>query len=225
MKRIRVLLADDHRLFLGAIKVALDGVEDIEVVGAAESGAQVLPLIARTSPDLVLLDLRMPQFDGLALLDSIRQRRPGVKVAVLSGFSEPDLIEAAVKRGASAYILKSINPVDLPSVIRQVMEGTVYQALAFPERRGQETARASGLTEREAAILRGLARGLSNEAIAKELWVSQQTVKFHVRNIYRKLGVANRTEAARYAYQHGLVENPLYGLPSTAEAQGRRLSA
>ena len=131
-----------------------------------------------------------------------------MKVVVLSVSTDENVIQTVLKRGASAYIVKSINPIDLPSVLRQAMEGTVYSAIGLPEA-GDSAARAAGLTEREAAILSALARGLSNEAIGKELWVAEQTVKFHLTNIYRKLGVANRTEAARLAYQHGLVESPI----------------
>ena len=207
---MKVLIADDHRLMLQGIRRALEGAEGIEVVGEAYTGAQVLPLIGRNNPDVVLLDIRMPQLDGLACLDRIRQRYPDVKVVVLSVFSDAEHIQMALKRGASGYIVKSINPLDLPAAIRQAVEGTVYHALGLPEIDEQSEARAAGLTAREIAILKAVARGLSNQAIGKELWVTEQTVKFHLTNIYRKLGVNNRTEAARYAYQHGLVESPAF---------------
>ena len=209
MKRIRLLVVDDHPLFLEGVRAALESAEDIEIVGEAESGTKVLPLITSMRPDFVLLDYLMPQFDGLACLDTIRARHPQVKVALISGFREPEVIEAALRRGACAFVLKSINPDDLAGVIRQVMNGTVFQALDFAEPDAGEPARSAGLTEREVTILQALARGLSNDAIAKELWITRQTVKFHVRNIYRKLGVSNRTEAASYAYQHNLVPNPV----------------
>jgi len=151
----------------------------------------------------------MPQMDGLTCLDQLGKNCPDVKVIVLSVFSDPERIQAAFKHGASGYIVKSVNPIDLPSAIRQVMEGAVYHALGLPEVDESASARAAGLTEREIAILKAVARGLSNQAIGKELWVTEQTVKFHLTNIYRKLGVANRTEAARYAYQNGLVESPV----------------
>jgi DNA-binding NarL/FixJ family response regulator len=209
VKRLKVLLADDHRLMLAGIRRALEAADDIEIVGEAHSGSQVLPLVSRTNPDVVLLDLRMPEMDGLACLELIRKRHPEVKVVVLSVFSDSEHIETALKRGACGYIVKSVNPIDLPSAIRQVMEGAVYHALGLPEVDESASARAAGLTEREIAILKAVARGLSNQAIGKELWVTEQTVKFHLTNIYRKLGVANRTEAARYAYQNGLVESPV----------------
>jgi DNA-binding NarL/FixJ family response regulator len=204
---MRIVIADDHRLIVDGIKRSLEASDDFEVVGEASSGSQVLPLVARTNPDLVLLDLRMPGADGLTCLSRIRKQHPNVKVVILSVSTDENVIQTVLKRGASAYIVKTINPIDLPSVLRQAMEGTVYSAIGMPER--NDPARAAGLTERETAILTALARGLSNEAIGKELWVAEQTVKFHLTNIYRKLGVSNRTEAARLAYQQGLVESPI----------------
>jgi DNA-binding NarL/FixJ family response regulator len=206
---MKVLIADDHRLMVEGIRRALEPAEDIEVVGEASVGSQVLPLVRRLNPDVVLLDMRMPHMDGLLCLDGIRKNCPKVKVIVLSVFSDPEHIQAAFRHGANGYIVKSVNPVDLPSAIRQAVEGTVFNAVGLPES-SEDAGKASGLTERELAILKAVARGLSNSAIGKELWVTEQTVKFHLTNIYRKLNLANRTEAARYAYEHGLVESPLY---------------
>jgi DNA-binding NarL/FixJ family response regulator len=207
--KLRVLVADDHQLMLDGIRRALEPVEDLEIVGEAHSGTEVLPAIARTDPDVVLLDMRMPGMDGLVCLERIRKRYPKIKVVVLSVFREPEHIEAALKRGASGYIVKSVNPLDLPAALRQAFEGTVYHALGIAETDDSDRPRGtSKLTEREVGILKAVARGLSNQAIGKELWVTEQTVKFHLTNIYRKLGVTNRTEAARYAYQHALVESP-----------------
>ena len=204
---IKVLLADDHRLVLSGIRRALEEVDDIEVVGAAESGSQVLPLIHQTSPDLVLLDLRLPDMNGLTCLEAIRKKYPDVKVVVLSAFNDPEHIQAAFQRGATAYIVKSVSPVDLPSALRQALEDTVYQGVRVIGDNGGNRGDGLGLTERELSMLKALARGLSNNAISKEFWVTEQTVKFHLSNIYRKLGVANRTEAARFAYERGLVES------------------
>jgi DNA-binding NarL/FixJ family response regulator len=205
---MRVLIADDHRLIVEGIKRALEDADDFEVVGEASSGSQVLPLVGRTNPDIVLLDLRMPGADGLTCLAQIKKRYPDIKVVVLSVSTDESVIQTVLMRGASAYIVKSINPIDLPSALRQAVEGTMYSAIGLPEP-GESAAKAAGLTEREAAILSALARGLSNEAIGKELWVAEQTVKFHLTNIYRKLGVSNRTEAARLAYQNGLVDSTI----------------
>ena len=209
MAKLKLLLADDHRLMLDGIRQALEPAADMEVVGEARNGSQVLPMIGRTNPDVVLLDVRMPEMDGLTCLELIRHRHPGVTVVMLSLFSEPDLIELALRKGASGYIVKSINPLDLPSAIRQAVDGTVYHALGVNKESEEATARASGLTSREIVILKAIARGLSNKSIADELFVTEQTVKFHLTNIYRKVGVANRTEAALHAYRSGLAENPI----------------
>jgi DNA-binding NarL/FixJ family response regulator len=204
---IKVLLADDHQLMLAGIRRAFEQVDDLEIVGEAETGGQVLPMIHQTSPDLVLLDLRLPDMSGLACLDGIRKRYPEVKVVVLSAYSDTEHIQAAFQRGATAYIVKSVNPVDLPSALRQALEQTVYQGVRVIGDAGGGNSEGLGLTERELSMLKALARGLSNSAISKEFWVTEQTVKFHLSNIYRKLGVANRTEAARFAYERGLVES------------------
>jgi len=130
---------------------------------------------------------------------------------MLSASTSPELIAAALRRGASAYLSKSVDPTDLPSTLRQIVDGNVWSTSGTDAEEGDEGAKALGLTDREIAILQALARGLSNAEIAKELWVTQQTVKFHLTNIYRKLGAKNRTQATRIAHQHGLVDSPLYG--------------
>lgn len=201
---LKVLLADDHPLILSGIRRTLEEAGGIEIVGEARTGAQVLPLVGRTNPDLVLLDVRMPQLDGLACLDQLRKRHPAVKVVMLSAFSDPEHVQAALRRGASAYVVKAVNPLDLPSALRQAAEATVFHAVGLEDR--DDDCEEVGLTKREKTLLRAVARGLSNQAIGKELWISEQTVKFHLRNIYRKLGVTSRTEAARFAYEHGLVD-------------------
>jgi DNA-binding NarL/FixJ family response regulator len=206
---MRVLIADDHPLILAGIKRALEEDDQFEVVAEARVGSQVLPLISQTNPDLALLDLRMPEMDGLQCLDRIRQQHPKVKVVILSVSTDPEVVQTVLNHGAAAYIVKSVNPIDLSSALRQALDGTVFTAVGLPEKRAQDDAvKEAGLTERETAILKALAGGLSNKAIAKELWVAEQTVKFHLTNIYRKLDVANRTEAARYAYEHGLIDSP-----------------
>jgi DNA-binding NarL/FixJ family response regulator len=208
---MRVVIADDHRLMLDGIRRALEGDEDFEIVGETQNGAEVLPLVAETSPDLVLLDVRMPNMNGLVCLDEIRKRHPDVKVVMLSASTSRDLIDTALRRGASAYVVKSLDPVDLPATLRQAVEGNVFSTVGVTDSSAGSGVKAVGLTEREIVILRALARGLSNEEIAKELWVARQTVKFHLSNIYRKLDVRNRSEAIRQAYALGLVETPLFG--------------
>jgi DNA-binding NarL/FixJ family response regulator len=200
------LIADDHRLMVEGTKQALQRAGDFDVVAEAVDGVQVLPLVRRLKPDLVLLDLRMPQMDGLTCLGKIRKEFPDMKVAILSVSQDPELIQTALKRGANAYIVKSIDPDDLAGALRQALDGNVFTTAGVTEDPAERAAKDVGLTERELGIVRAVARGLSNEAISKELWVAEQTVKFHLTNIYRKLGVSNRTEAARYAFEHGLAE-------------------
>lgn len=206
---MRVVIADDHRLILDGLRRALEADGDFDVVGETQNGAQVLPLVAEHKPDLVVLDVRMPNVDGLQCLEEIRRRFPEIKVVMLSASTSADLIETALRRGASAYILKSVDPSDLPSTLRQAMSGTVFSTVGAAESSAPSGAKAAGLTDREMAILTELAQGRSNDDIAKELWVTQQTVKFHLTNIYRKLGVKNRTEATRAAYRLGLAHSPM----------------
>lgn len=209
---LRVAIADDHRLMLDGIKRALETAPDIKVVGEAMSGEEMLTLVPRVRPDVVILDLRMPKGDGLSTLAALRKDYPDLKIIILSMFEDSEHIDQALHQGASGYVVKSINPLDLPSTIRQVVEGTVYH----PRGRGGEAAgtpggaggsgHPGGLTDRELSILRLVAEGLSNLDIASKLYVTEQTVKFHLSNIYRKLGVGNRTEATRYAYRNSLIE-------------------
>src|SRR5918911_4999993 len=120
---IRVLLADDHRLILQALQRAFEEVDGIEVVGTASDGRQVVPLIARTNPDLVLLDMRMPEMDGLTCLDRIRKQHPSIKVVMLSVSTDPEVVQTVLNHGAAAYVVKSVNPIDLSSALRQALEG------------------------------------------------------------------------------------------------------
>jgi DNA-binding NarL/FixJ family response regulator len=207
---VRVLIADDHRLIAEGIKRSLVDSGDFEVVGEARTGSQVLPLVRRTNPDIVLLDLRMPGVDGLTALEQIKHEHPSIKVVILSASTDQTVIQSALARGASAYILKTVDPVDLAATLRQAIEGTVFHPVVTPTFNEPTAAGQLGLTSREISILKALARGLSNQAIGKELFVAEQTVKFHLTNIYRKLEAANRTEAVRIAYQRGIIDNPIY---------------
>ena len=208
---MRVVIADDHRLMLDGIRRALEADGGFEIVGETQDGTDVISLVTEQQPDLVLLDVRMPRMDGLAALDEIHRRFPEIKVVMLSASTSPELIGGAMRRGASGYVAKTVDPSDLASTLRQVLEGNVW---AGTEQGGDESAGGAtslGLTERETAILQALATGRSNAEIAKESWVTEQTVKFHLTNIYRKLGAKNRTQATRIAHQHGLVKSPLFG--------------
>ncbi len=208
---LRVAIADDHRLMLDGIKRALETAPDIKEVGEAMSGEEMLALVPRVRPDVVILDLRMPKGDGLSTLGTLRKDYPDLKVIILSMFEDPEHIDQALHQGAAGYVVKSINPLDLPSTIRQVVEGTVYHPRGRQGEGGSgggsgNSGHPGGLTDRELSILRLVAEGLSNLDIASKLYVTEQTVKFHLSNIYRKLGVGNRTEATRYAYRNGLIE-------------------
>jgi DNA-binding NarL/FixJ family response regulator len=198
-------VADDHRLMLAAVRRALAEAEGFEIVGEISVASRVLPAVRETNPDVVLLDMRMPELDGLTCLARLRKHDPTIAVVILSSYSDEPHIEAAREAGALAYIVKTIEPVDLPAVLRAALSGEPFAVW------GEELPQADGskgaldLSERETVVLEALARGLSNQEIGRELWISEQTVKFHLRNLYRKLGVSSRTEAARYAYRSGLL--------------------
>ena len=209
MPRIRVALADDHRLVLEAVRATLEEDGDFEVVAAAESARQLLSGLPCASPDIVVLDVEMPGTDGFACLRELRERHPRVKVVMLSCHDEPRFAQRALRLGASAYVRKLVDPRDLASVLRQAVEETVASQPAALQEDEQPDHAAALLTASELAVLRALARGLVNKQIAADLSIAPQTVKFHLTNVYRKLGVANRTEAIRFAFQHELVEPEL----------------
>jgi DNA-binding NarL/FixJ family response regulator len=214
----RVVIVEDHPLMQTALEATLERAEGFTVVGTATSGLQAEPLVSRTQPDLVLLDLQLPGLDGLSCLALLRERHPQTTVVILSGVEDDELIERALSGGAAALVKKSISPADLPVLLRQVLQGSVKFATpriaravvtkATRESRldvvRAEACGETGLTARELEVLEMVARGLPNRAVAEELFLSDQTVKRHLRKVYRKLGVANRTEAARTAYRLGL---------------------
>ena len=214
----RVVIVEDHPLMQTALEATLERAEGFTVVGTATSGLQAEPLVSRTQPDLVLLDLQLPGLDGISCLALLRERHPDTTVVVLSGVEDDEIIERALSGGAAALVKKSISPADLPVLLRQVLQGSVKFATpriaravvtkATRESRldvvRAEACGETGLTARELEVLEMVARGLPNRAVAEELFLSDQTVKRHLRKVYRKLGVANRTEAARTAYRLGL---------------------
>jgi DNA-binding NarL/FixJ family response regulator len=206
LTRIRVLIADDHPLIIAGVRRTIEHFDDIEVVGEAHSGPEVLQLIERRDPTVVLMDLRMPGINGFDCLEQIRTGWPSLKVVVLSACDERETIDGALRAGANAYVLKSAQPIDIAAVLRQVASGSVFYAPASPPSPDTDADRPGpSLTERERAILEAVASGLTTAAISREMWVSEHTVKFHLTNIYRKLGVANRAGAVRYAIEHRLV--------------------
>ena len=198
---IRLLIADDHRLILRALHRVLETADDIEIVAEARRGSQVLPLLHQHEPDLCLLDVHMPEMDGLTCVERIRKAGSDVRVVMLSAANEPGNAAEALERGADAYISKSVDPLELADALRRAHSGERFELGLADERATRDEA---GLTEREMSILQAVARGLSNQAISKEFWITEQTVKFHLTNIYRKLGVSSRTEAARYALSRGI---------------------
>ena len=205
---LKVLIVDDHKLMALALKDALDEVNDLRVVGVAHCGSDAVSTVTRTQPDVVLLDVDMPGMSGPECLDVIHRDYPSVKVVMLSGDGDVNLIRDTFTRGAAAFIAKSVDPSDLPAAVRHVCAGTVFHAPSWMDENSQpDPLREAGLTERELTMLKAVARGLSNKAISEEFWVTEQTVKFHLNNVYRKLGVRNRTAAAGYAHAQGLVES------------------
>jgi DNA-binding NarL/FixJ family response regulator len=204
---VRVLVADDHQLTLEAVKAALLQTQGIKIVAQASSGRQALAAVARCRPDVALIDMHMPgAIDGLTCAERIRKNYPDVRVMMISGFTDEASVRTAFRRGAHAFISKGVDPRDLGPAVRQCVRGTVFHA-PFDDSTSEFEGLCEELTGREAAVLKAVAAGLSNQAVAKRLWVTEHTVKFHLTNIFRKLQVTNRTEAARWAQKHGLVED------------------
>ena len=203
---MKVLIGDDNRLVLEGFRRALEGNDDIEIAGATESGAYLMTLVERRRPDVVVLELGLRTVSGESCLDLLAQWYPDIRLIALSSSSRPELIRSALSRGARAYIVKNVDPRDIPSALRHAYEDTVYHAYGF-QAAPEDALREAGLTEREVTMLKALARGLSNKAIGQELWISEPTVKFHLRNLYRKIGVPNRLAAASFAHTHGVSVN------------------
>ncbi len=198
-RRIRVVLADDHPLVLEGLRAMLQAEEDIEVIAAVTDAMELLPIIERHRPDVVVLDLQMPGLSGWDCLEVIRRTSPGTRVLILTAFGDGEFIQMAIEREADGFVLKTEPPQQTIAAIRQVAQGHVVfpqAARRWLHRRLPEGLAA--LTEREREILALVAEGLTNAQIARRLNVRTATVKFHLRNIFQKLGVRNRTEAARF---------------------------
>jgi len=206
-QQLKVLIADDHPLIIAGIRRTIEHLDDIQVVGEAHTGPELMQLVDRRRPDIVLMDLRMPGVSGVEAIEAIREQFPDTKPIVLSACDDRPTIDAALRAGASAYVLKSAQTVDIASVMRQAASGAVFHAPATPPQRpgGADAQPVPRLTERERSILAAVASGLTTAAISRDLWISEHTIKFHLTNIYRKLGVANRAGAVRYALEHGIV--------------------
>lgn len=204
---IKVLIADDHPLMLAGIRRSLEPSDDIEIVGEAHSGPQLMQLAERRRPGVVLMDLRMPGVAGTECIEQLRDLYPDVKIVVLSASDDRPSIDAALAAGASAFIVKSVNSFDIAAVVRQASGGDVFHAPSSTRNAPAPPEDVRDLlTDRERSILVAVASGLTTPAISRDLWVSEHTIKFHLTNIYRKLGVTNRAGAVRYALEHGIAE-------------------
>jgi DNA-binding NarL/FixJ family response regulator len=201
---MRVLLADDQLVTLEGVRIVLESSDDISVVGQAGTPEELSSMVARTRPDVVLIDPQLCGDDDFGCIDVIRTQHREAKVVFFSMKSNIHHVQAALEAGAAAYIIKTIHPLDLVGALRQTLQRTVFHPRLSKTLQG-ENGSTDELTAREREILTAVARGLSNKAIGEEFWVTEQTVKFHLSNVYRKLGVPSRTAAVRYAHEHGLV--------------------
>lgn len=193
----RIILADDHPLVLEAVRALLDGQPELKVIAAATDGRQLLDLTRRLEPDLVILDLQLPGVNGLDCLRQIKEFDPAIQVIVLSAFGDAETVRAVVQAGAEGFVLKTDPPGQVINAIRQVLSGQ----LVFPRsaRRWLQPDQARpDLSELDRRLLGLLAEGRSNDQIARALNVSPNTVKYYLKNLFRKLGVSNRTEAVSW---------------------------
>lgn len=203
------VLLDQHPLWLNALERILAHA-GVTPVAKATTTTAALAALEEHRPDLFVLDVEMNGCnpDGLTCLRNALARQPALKVVVVSATDDSERIEAVLTGGAVAYVLKRAEPEDLASAIRQVFSRSLYLAggEAFTRQPSVEDIEAVGLTRREREILQLVSEGNTNGQVAKVLWVTEQTVKFHLANIFRKLDVTNRTQASRWAHAHGLVQ-------------------
>ena len=204
---IRVVIADDHGLVREGLRQLVDGPADIEVVGTAASGREAVDLIERTRPDVALMDLSMPDTDGIVATREALGRAPKTNVVILTSFSDRSEIMAALDSGASGYLLKDAEPQDLLAGVRAAARGD--SPLAPRAAREVLSARTeerptADLSPRERDVLRLVGQGLPNKRIALELEISEKTVKAHLTNIFQRIGVSDRTQAAMFAKVHRL---------------------
>jgi DNA-binding NarL/FixJ family response regulator len=206
-ERIRVLVVDDHPVVRQGLRTFLDLQDDITVVGEAADGRNCVEQAEQLRPDVVLLDLRMPDGDGVVALRGLRERGVAARVLILTSFTEPAAVLPAVRAGAAGYVYKDIDPPALATAIRAVHAGHVLlnPDVARLLTAGDTQPAGVHLTAREREVLGELAHGRSNREIARTLILSEKTVKTHVSAVLSKLGVADRTQAALYAVRTGLV--------------------
>jgi DNA-binding NarL/FixJ family response regulator len=204
---VRVLIADDHPVVRSGIRGMLASDPGFEIVGEAADGTEAVALALRTEPDVVLMDLRMPALDGASATAEIRARRPETQVLVLTTYDTDADIVRAIEAGAIGYLLKDVPHEELSRAVRAAARGEPVLAPAVAERLMDRARGGAGdaLTAREIDVLQLAARGLSNNEIAKELFVSATTVKAHLAHIYRKLGVSDRTAAVTTALERQVI--------------------
>lgn len=211
------MLVDDHELVRQGISAMLNGTSDVNIVGVARSGREALEVARRELPDVVLMDVKMPDMDGLEATRKIKEERPRTAVVMLTMHDNPAYLRDAVRAGAAGYLLKDVSKDELIDAIRQVATGGAFiesQMLKGmlsemkPSGTTGPSPAAKNLTKREREILSLVAEGLSNREIAEKLVLSPETVKSHVAAILEKLNVSDRTQAAIYAVRNGLVETP-----------------
>jgi NarL family two-component system response regulator LiaR len=208
---IRVLVVDDHVIVRAGLRALLAEVSDMEVIGEAEDGAQATEMARDLEPDVILMDLVMPEIDGIEAIRQIMAEHPNARVLALTSFSADDKVFPALKAGALGYLLKDTEPRDLVCAIRQVYRGesSLHPSVArkvLQEFHSPQAAkkRPETLTERESEVLGQVAQGLTNQEIAEKLFVSEATVRTHVSNILAKLHMANRVQATLYALKTGI---------------------
>jgi DNA-binding NarL/FixJ family response regulator len=213
MSAISIVIADDQALVRSGFRMILDARDDLDVVGEAEDGAQAVTLVQELDPDVALLDIRMPGVDGIEATRLIVESGARTRVLVLTTFDADAYVHGAIRAGASGFLLKDVRPAELVDAIRVVASGNALLSPAAVARLLDRFAEPAGpsaaletLTEREEEILRLLASGLSNGEIAERLFVGETTVKTHVSNLLRKLGVRDRVQAVIAAYDAGLVQ-------------------
>jgi two-component system, NarL family, response regulator LiaR len=208
--KIRVLICDDHAVVRQCLTAFLQVQDDIEVAGEASDGAQAQRQAAALRPDVILMDLVMPDVDGIEAISRIRADDPQAKIIVLTSFADDDKIFPAIRAGAAGYLMKDVSPKDLARAIRMARDGEPLLSPDIARRLMDEVSRpsqpeiAERLTPREIDVLRLIAQGRSNKEIARDLTLSEKTVKTHVSSILQKLDLADRTQAALYAVRHNL---------------------
>jgi NarL family two-component system response regulator LiaR len=213
MAKISVLIVDDHGVVRQGLRTFLELLDDIEVIGEAQNGVEAVALVRQHRPDVVLMDLMMPEMDGIEATRQVGTISPTTKVIALTSFTDDEMVFPAIKAGAAGYLLKDVSPPDLARAIQAVHEGetqlhpdiTKKLMDQFVSPKVEPTAVPDELTARELEVLRLIAQGMSNRELAQALVISEKTVKTHVSNILSKLHLADRTQAAIYAYKHGLV--------------------